>query len=295
MPESYSTTRFAHTTFPVSKNTLACTLVAASTSVLCATALLSACATVANAQYAGMLDTNLIVNPGGELGPISPDGAPVASIPGWDNQGNVTVVRYNAGGIFPSSSSPGPVNRGSAFFCGGPSSPSPAITQVVDLSKFSRIIDQGQATFRVSAFLGGGGSDEDLAYCFVLFQEPNGDSAIVASMFGPNSMARANQTSLLPFSVSNTVPPNVRFATVVLQFTLATGTYSNGYADALTLTISGPCESDFNFDGGIDGSDVDAFFTAWEAGSPFADFNNDGGVDGSDVEAFLGSWEAAAC
>jgi len=160
---------------------------------------------------------------------------------------------------------------------------------------FARIIDQGQATLRVSAFLGGGGSDEDLAYYFVLFQRPQGDSAYVASLFGPNSTARANQTSLLPLSDTRLVPPNVRFATVVLQFTLASGTYSNGYADDLTLTISGPCESDFNFDGGIDGSDLDAFFIAWESGSQFADINNDGGVDGSDVQAFFDSWEAAAC
>ncbi len=57
------------------------------------------------------------------------------------------------------------------------------------------------------------------------------------------------------------------------------------------LTRSG----DFNLDGGIDGSDVDTFFSAWEEGSPEADFNLDGGIDGSDVSAFFSAWEAGGC
>lgn len=53
------------------------------------------------------------------------------------------------------------------------------------------------------------------------------------------------------------------------------------------------CPADFNRDGGVDGSDVEAFFTVWESGEPSSDVNQDGGVDGSDVEYFFGRWEAA--
>lgn len=49
---------------------------------------------------------------------------------------------------------------------------------------------------------------------------------------------------------------------------------------------------DFNGDGGIDGSDVAAFFEAWETGDAPADVNSDGGIDGSDVEWFFERWEA---
>jgi hypothetical protein len=56
-----------------------------------------------------------------------------------------------------------------------------------------------------------------------------------------------------------------------------------------------PCAADFNQDGGVDGSDVDAFFIAWEAGESNADVNLDGGVDGGDVEAFFALWEAGGC
>ncbi|MBS0197723.1 MAG: thrombospondin type 3 repeat-containing protein [Planctomycetes bacterium] len=55
------------------------------------------------------------------------------------------------------------------------------------------------------------------------------------------------------------------------------------------------CTADFNADGGIDGSDVDAFFDEWAAGAPTADVNNDGGIDGADVSTFFDSWEAGLC
>ncbi|MBX3408516.1 MAG: hypothetical protein KF859_01350 [Phycisphaeraceae bacterium] len=61
------------------------------------------------------------------------------------------------------------------------------------------------------------------------------------------------------------------------------------------LTIEVACFADFNQDGGVDGSDVEAFFTAWEAGSGSADVNFDGGVDGADVETFFLLWEAGGC
>jgi hypothetical protein len=56
-----------------------------------------------------------------------------------------------------------------------------------------------------------------------------------------------------------------------------------------------PCPADFNQDGGVDGSDIEAFFVAWEASDAAADVNLDGGVDGSDVETFFTAWEAGGC
>ncbi len=56
-----------------------------------------------------------------------------------------------------------------------------------------------------------------------------------------------------------------------------------------------PCPADYNMDGGVDGADVDAFFTDWEAGSSNADVNGDGGTDGADVQTFFIAWEAGGC
>jgi hypothetical protein len=55
------------------------------------------------------------------------------------------------------------------------------------------------------------------------------------------------------------------------------------------------CPADFNFDGGVDGDDVSAFFARWEAGHCDADTNQDGGVDGADVDVFFAAWEAGGC
>ena len=62
-----------------------------------------------------------------------------------------------------------------------------------------------------------------------------------------------------------------------------------------TISIYQPCAADFNQDGGVDGSDVEAFFIPWHAGSPSADVNGDGGVDGADVQHFFRVWEAGGC
>jgi hypothetical protein len=55
------------------------------------------------------------------------------------------------------------------------------------------------------------------------------------------------------------------------------------------------CAADYNQDGGVDGPDVEAFYSDWENALPCADVNQDGGVDGPDVEAFFTLWEAGGC
>jgi hypothetical protein len=55
------------------------------------------------------------------------------------------------------------------------------------------------------------------------------------------------------------------------------------------------CYADYNQDGGVDGADIEAFFTDWSAGSSNADVNQDGGVDGGDIEGFFLQWQAGGC
>jgi len=85
----------------------------------------------------------------------------------------------------------------------------------------------------------------------------------------------------------------------IKQFDIAAGGI-----DGFQIVSAGPldtgdgcpaCAADFNQDGGIDGSDVGAFFDVWEAGRPCGDVNEDGGIDGSDVGAFFAVWEAGGC
>ncbi|MBX3383422.1 MAG: hypothetical protein KF864_07935 [Phycisphaeraceae bacterium] len=55
------------------------------------------------------------------------------------------------------------------------------------------------------------------------------------------------------------------------------------------------CAADFNQDGGVDGSDVEAFYIVWETGEACGDVNEDGGVDGGDIEFFFTLWEQGGC
>lgn len=63
----------------------------------------------------------------------------------------------------------------------------------------------------------------------------------------------------------------------------------------LLLTLVDDCFADFNGDGGTDGADVDAFFSAWEAGDLTADVSADGGIDGADIELFFVAWAEGTC
>ena len=104
-----------------------------------------------------------------------------------------------------------------------------------------------------------------------------------------------------PFRVQRT-PDGPEAAAPVASWLAAAG-----IAGEYTVSLSGlraagacssdcpPCVADFNQDGGVDGTDLQAFFEAWESGAACGDANGDGGVDGADVERFMLAWEAAAC
>jgi len=55
------------------------------------------------------------------------------------------------------------------------------------------------------------------------------------------------------------------------------------------------CPADYNRDGGVDGGDIEGFFSEWEGGTGCADVNADGGIDGGDIERFFLLWEAGGC
>lgn len=68
-----------------------------------------------------------------------------------------------------------------------------------------------------------------------------------------------------------------------------------GFWEGLSADAACPCAADYNHDGGIDGSDIVAFFADWEDGAPCADVNQDGGIDGGDMELFFALWEGGGC
>jgi len=123
----------------------------------------------------------------------------------------------------------------------------------------------------------------------------------------PFAFFHGNEDTLVPYQHSTFMAEALRpygiHAEVVIQDGAGHGfedfggqtVTANLVAAAITELRDSRNPADFNRDGGVDGSDVSAFFTTWEAGDSDADINGDGAVDGEDVEAFMVTWENGGC
>jgi len=104
--------------------------------------------------------------------------------------------------------------------------------------------------------------------------------------------------------VSHVAGPTLSFADVLLSFDLN----ADGYIDSVHEVVASSgligtcpaddcpwqtsgCFADYDGSAGIDGDDVIAFFSDFDAGISCADCNEDGGVDGDDVIDFFESWD----
>ncbi len=63
----------------------------------------------------------------------------------------------------------------------------------------------------------------------------------------------------------------------------------------IDIVAATPCPADYDNNGGVDGGDLAAFFTDFEAGETSADVDLNGGVDGGDLAYFFEVFEAGGC
>lgn len=204
---------------------------------------------------------NLIVNGDAESGMAAGSGYDAVTIPGWQLTGLPTVVRYgqHADGItgtagslrgltgadqFPSSSTPGPPDRGNQLFVGGPVGNS-TLSQTVSLTGAAAAIDGGGVTYTLSGWLGGAQTDSSHASVSVTFLSASG-STLGSGTIGPvTSLQRLDTTRLVESTRSAPIPTGARSALVTLTMidSVAPNTplvpyYNNSYADDLSLRIS---------------------------------------------------------
>ena len=164
-------------------------------------------------------------------------------ISGWTPTGNFQLIQYGAvtgSGAFPTASNPGPANRGSNFFAGGPGNPASSATQVIDLTAAADLIDTGAIDFELSGYLGGWQSQRDNATLTVTFKDGAG-LTLGSAAIGPVTQGdRTNQTALLLRSSSGDLPFGTRSATLRLDMTRLDGSYNDGYADELSFVLTAP-------------------------------------------------------
>jgi hypothetical protein len=181
--------------------------------------------------------TNLIVNGDGESGVGSGDGSAVA-VPGWTVTGSATAIQYGASGGYPVSTDPGPTSRGLNFFGGGYDNPS-VLTQTVSLAAYSTAIDSGKVAFALGAYLGGFAGQDDNATLTVSFLS-SGRTSLGTASVGPVLAAdRGGATGMLLQNTTGKVPAGAQSVVVTLTFSRTEGSANDGYADSLSLVLSG--------------------------------------------------------
>lgn len=208
--------------------------------VATAGAALSFAVVQANPTQAAIFGTNLIVNGDAEAGSGATNSSSVVPVPGWTTTGRFTAVQYGTP-LFPSTSSPGPSNRGKNFFAGGPNNSSSSASQLIDISAGSAIIDGVGAMFDLSGFFGGWLFQNDNAVLKASFLNASNTVLNMASIGGVTSGDRGSQTGLLERSTSGIVPTGTRKIKVDLQMNRVGSlfnSYNDGYADNLSLKLT---------------------------------------------------------
>jgi hypothetical protein len=184
---------------------------------------------------------NLIKNPGAEAGNGSSNGS-VVNVPNWTRYAGTaaTAVKYGASGGFPDASTPGAPNRGHNFFAGGPSSASfQGFEQDINVSKYRSAIEAGHVKVVLKAWLGGFGAGGDEATVILGFLDASGTTLDDGGVGPVTNVDRHNQTKFLLRSQSGAIPQATRTIVVLIRFDYSDGSYNDGYADNLSLVLSG--------------------------------------------------------
>jgi hypothetical protein len=181
---------------------------------------------------------NLIKDPGAEKAKPSSAGG-VVTVPDWTTSASsgFTAVRYGTAGGFPGPGEHLPAHKGKNFFAGGAvTSAVSAGSQIDSLTAYKKLIKKG-ARFTLSAWLGGFSTQTDHATLTVTWLS-GADKVLGHKTIGPvNEAQRHGNTGLWFRSASGKVPAGARLALITLRLVRKQGSYNDGYADNLSLTL----------------------------------------------------------
>ena len=184
-----------------------------------------------------MTTANRIVNGGAEADVGSTNGDQVPAT-GWTVTGLATPLQYDSSG-YPTTTDPGPSDRGANLFIGGADGATSSLTQTISLAAYAAAIGAGRASFTLSGWLGGFESQDDQATLTATFKDTGG-ATLTTPTIGPVLAADRNeQTGLLFRTATGPVPTNATSVMVTLTMVRVAGTNNDGYADNLSLVLSG--------------------------------------------------------
>jgi hypothetical protein len=191
----------------------------------------------ARGQTASPYGTELVINGGAEADGGATSNSQVVKPSGWTTTGEFTAVKYGASGGFPNAESPGPGTRGKNLFEGGNVARSTA-SQSIALKAPKADIASGSVRYTFSAWLGGFSGQADNAVVSVSFRDSAGED-LGGTTLGPVTPAqRKDITGSLERTHSGVVPKGAETAVVAIVLTRFDGTYNDGSADNVSLTLT---------------------------------------------------------
>ena len=190
---------------------------------------------------------NIVQNGDAEAGPAATNQTDAPAPVGWQQSPNFTTVAYGSSG-FPSLAVSSQIGGGRNFFAGGPDNGfggSSAAVQQIDLSASAADLDASNVVARLSADLGGAGSQGDSATVVVAFVDASGNSAtggLALAAVGPQD--RGNATGFVHRTACAQLNPGTRSANVEILASRTDPPYDDAYADNVSLTLSTtPCSA----------------------------------------------------
>ncbi len=194
---------------------------------------------LSSSASASLFGSNLIVNGNAESDTGSASGYDVIRpITGWAATSNVTVVKYDAPGGFPTSIDPGPSERGFNFFAGGPGNSFSTLQQAIDISSIASQVDGGDVRYVLDGFLGGYFNQDDNVKVTVSFLDSSSGTLATGQLGPVLASDRSNATGLVYRRTDGLVPVGTRTIDVLLEFTRSAGVYNDGYADNLSFVLN---------------------------------------------------------
>jgi uncharacterized protein (TIGR03437 family) len=207
-----------------------------------------------------VLGHNLVVNGGAEVGPNAPHTSVTTYIPNWSVTNGATVAPYGGTGwIAPTDA--GAPDRGVNVFCGLAALVSSSMYEDLDVSAAASLIDAGNVTFEVSAWLGRVGAigGPTLKYTFFDWGDPARQLAPTAQLVGSGF---PSATSMVLASHSDVLPKGTRRVRIEVDFP------ANGsLADNIAFTLAGPGGPPVITPGGIVSAGAFGGFSAIAPGS----------------------------
>lgn len=185
---------------------------------------------------------NLVQNPGAEASP----GTAVHTVvkpAGWTTTGNLSTYQYAPReGDFLTQAFATTIGGGTNFFAGGPGDNSGrptthTATQAIDVSAAATEIDAGQVAAKLTAYLGGYTSAEDLATVTARFLDAAG-AQVGSVRVGPVSRDdRKRLTVLLQRTAQANLPKGTRGISVAIAVSAGGNGANHAYVDNISLTL----------------------------------------------------------